>query len=415
MAASDGSFYDALETRDGEVRERDLFAALPAVIAEAKAKSPAFAALLADVEPAAVTDRESLAALPVMRKPEVIDRQRRSLPFGELTTVPPGHFAHIFAAPGPYYVPQPDRPDPWRFARAIHAAGFRTGDLVHNTLSYHFSPGAWIFDAAARAVGCTVFPGGIGQTELQVRTMAELRPRCYAGTPSFLKILLEKSREIGADISSIEKAVVSAEPFPPSLQAEIRDHGIDAYECYGSAELGLVSYQSAAREGMILDEHIILEIVRPGTGEPVPEGQVGEIVVTCLASELPLIRFSPGDMTAIMPGTSPCGRTNQRIRGWMGRADQSTKVRGLFVHPRQVADVLARHPEIAKARLVVDRANDVDAMVLQCESAQGGEALAAAVAESIQAMCKVRGTASFFAPGSLPNDGKVIDDIRKFD
>ena len=414
MAESDG-YYDDLETRDPEEREGQLFANLPAHIGHAQAKSVAYAEILADIDPAAVTDRAALAELPVVRKHQFMHRQRTDLPFGGVNTVPVSDYLRVFHSPGPYYVPQPDSKDFWRMARALFAAGFRPGHLIHNAFSYHFTPGAWLMEDGARALGCPVFPAGVGQTELQAQTIAELKPRYYAGTPSFLRIILEKGAEIGADLSSLVNACVSGEAFPPSLQTEIEGYGIDAYQCYGTAELGLVAYESVAREGLILDERIIVEIVRPGTDEPVPEGEVGELVVTTLCADYPLIRFSPGDLSAFMAGQSPCGRTNRRVRGWMGRADQTTKVKGMFVHPHQVADVLKRHLEVTKCRLVVDKVDGVDVMILNCETTVGGDALEQAITDSVQSVCKLKGRVALVKPGSLPNDGKVIDDVRTYE
>ena len=408
-------FYDDSETQPPAAREAALFAALPGHLVRAVRNAPAIAAQLSGIDPAGITSRAALAAIPVLRKSELIERQRADMPLGGLAAVGMASFRHLFSSPGPIYVPQSLRPDHWGIARALHAAGFRAGGLIHNTFSYHFSPGAWIMESGAQALSCPVFPGGVGQTELQAHTIEALKPPYFTGTPSFLKIILEKGREMGVDLSCLKAALVGGEAFPPSLQKEVAGYGIDAYQCYATADLGLIAYESPAREGLILNEGIIVEIVRPGTGDPVAEGEVGEVVVTTLVPEYPLVRFATGDLSAIMAGPSPCGRTAGRIKGWMGRADQTTKVRGLFVHPQQIAEVAGRHPEVRKARLSVTGGAGGDEMTLACEAEGGGEALAAAIAASIQAVCKVRGAVELVAPGSLPDDGKVIDDLRTYE
>ena len=413
MAASE-TYYDDLETRSADQRQSEQYAALRALLSRAKSKSPYWQNTLADIDPDAITDPAALAKLPVTRKTELADQQQAVPPLGGLNTVPVGDLAHVFMSPGNVFEPDSTDPDHWHFARALFAAGARKGDLVHNTFSYHLTPAGTLVETAARALGCPVFPAGVGNTELQVQAMAHLRPAFYAGTPSFLKILLDKAQELGADVSSVRNASVGAEPFPPSLRQEFADRGVAALQTYGTADLGLVSYESSAIEGMIVDEAALVEIVRPGTGDPVPEGEVGEIVVTNLNSVYPLIRFATGDMSAVMAGQSPCGRTNMRIKGWMGRADQSAKVRGMFVHPKLVNEVLTRHAGIAKARLVLTNPDNRDVMTLVCE-ADGGEALESAMRDSIQTVMKLRGDVEFVAAGSLPNDGKVIDDQRKFD
>jgi len=408
-------YYDALETRAPEQRERELMAALPSLLAQAQAKAPAFAKQLAAVDPRAVTSRAALARLPVLRKSELIDRQKAAPPFGGLATVEPGKAARLFMSPGPIFEPEGRRPDYWRLARSLFAAGFRAGDVVHNCFSYHLTPAGSMLEAGALALACAVIPGGTGQTESQVHAIERLRPQGYVGTPSFLRIILEKGREMGADLSSLRRALVGGEAFPPPVRKEIAGFGIDAVQCYASADLGLIAYESAAREGMILDESLILEIVRPGTGDPVAEGEVGEVVVTSFTPEYPLIRFGTGDLSAILPGTSPCGRTNTRIRGWMGRADQTTKVKGMFVHPGQVAEAAKRHPEVVRARLVVSHdASTTDVMVLHAEVPAGTDpALAERLSESLHSVTKLKGSVVLTAPGSLPNDGKVIEDTRK--
>jgi phenylacetate-CoA ligase len=409
----DTAFYDELETRDPREREAALFRALPAHLERARASSPAMARRLEGISSAGITSREALARLPILRKAELAESQRQAPPFGGYAAGPFGEVAHVFASPGPLYEPARDG-DFAGFARPLHAAGFRTGDLVYNTFSYHFTPAGLMVDAGARALGCAVFPAGVGQTELQVAALAALRPSGYVGTPSFLKILLDRGRETAADTSSLEKALVSGEALPASLRARFEEHGIRALQCYTTAELGVIAYESPAREGLIVNEGLIVEIVRPGTGDPVPDGEVGEVVATNLTSEeYPLVRFGTGDLSAVLPGTSPCGRTAMRIRGWLGRADQSAKVRGMFVHPGLVAQVLRRHPEVHRARLVVRRENEADEMVLRCETERPFPAsLASALVESLREVCKLRGEVELVLPGVLPNDGKVIDDTR---
>lgn len=409
------AYFDILETRDSALREAQLLDRLPAIIAHAKSNTDYFGKLLARVDPAGVTSREALAVLPVTRKGELIALQREAPPFGGLNAKRPSALARIFMSPGPIYDPEGQGRDYWRFARALYAAGFRPCDILHNSFSYHLTPAGSMLETAAHALGCAVVPAGTGQTELQLRAIEDIRPSGYAGTPSFLKILFEKAAETGADISCLKKALVSGEALPPSLRAELSGHGCQVLQCYATADLGLIAYESPAQEGMILDEGVIVEIVRPGTGDPVPDGEVGEVVVTTLTPDYPLIRFGTGDMSAILPGLSPCGRTNRRIKGWMGRADQTTKVKGMFVHPGQVADAVKRHPEIARFRLVVGGSAGRDEMVLHCESATQDAALAARVAESLQATTKLKGTVELVAPGSLPNDGKVIEDTRSYE
>ncbi|MDQ6894561.1 MAG: AMP-binding protein [Acidobacteriota bacterium] len=407
--------YDSLETRSLEEREHAYFAALPAYLEEARRRAPALAQRLRDIAAEEITGRAALARIPVLRKSELAELQARHPPFGGLAALQSGECAHVFASPGPNYEPVGRRPDHGNFARPLYAAGIRRGDLVYNTFSYHFTPAGLMIESAARELGCAVFPAGIGQTELQAATIAHLRPEAYVGTPSFLKILLEKIRETASEGVGFEKALVSGEALPPGLRAHLRDAGIRVFQCYTTAELGVVAYESEAMEGLIANEGLILEIVRPGTDEPVPEGDVGEVVITNLLSpEYPLVRFGTGDLSAVLPGPSPCGRTNVRIRGWLGRADQSAKVRGMFVHPSLVAQVLRRHPEILRARLVLRREKDVDEMTLRCEAElrAGGDALREAVAASIRDVCKLRGAVELVPPGSLPNDGRVIEDTR---
>jgi phenylacetate-CoA ligase len=411
-----GIFYDALETRDPAQREAALMAALPRVIAAAIDRAPAYRERLAGVRPADIASRSALANLPLTRKSELIELQRRNPPFGGLAGIAPGAVSRIFASPGPIYELEARRPDFFRMARALHAAGIRGGDLVYNTFSYHLTPAGAMVESAAAALGCPVVPAGTGQTELQLRTIADLRPAAYVGTPSFLKILIDRAGEQGSDIGSITKALVGAEAFPAALRREIATHGITALQCYGTADVGLIAYESVAPDatvcdGMLLDEGIIVELVHPGSGEPVPPGEVGEVVVTTLTPEYPLIRFATGDLSALLAEPSPCGRTNLRIRGWLGRADQSVKVRGMFVHPPQVAEIVRRHQSIRRARLVIDRIDSADRMTLCVEMAEPAEP-EATLAVSVQAVTKLRGEVRRVPVGSLPDDGRVIEDRR---
>lgn len=412
------SFYDTLENRAPADREADLLRALPAQVAHARSQSAAFAEILAGVNPAEITTRTALARLPVTRKHELLERQqaqRSQNPFGGFATIGFGaQMPRVFASPGPIYEPEGTRRDYWRMARAMYAAGFRAGELIHNCFSYHFVPAGSMMESGAHAMGCTVFPGGTGQTEQQVQAMAELRPAGYIGTPSFLKLIVEKAAEMQVPLPTVTKALLSAEAFPPSLRDWFLERGVTGYQCYGTADLGLIAYETEAREGLVLDEHVIVEIVRPGTGDPVPEGEVGELVVTTLNTDYPLIRFGTGDLSAVLPGRCPTGRTNTRIKGWMGRADQTTKVRGMFVHPGQVAAIASRFPQVLRARLVVRGEMANDQMVLQVETTETSGGLATQLAEVTREITKLRGEVELLAPGSLPNDGKVIEDARSY-
>ncbi len=403
-------FYDSLETRSHDEREAAHFESLPAQIALAKADSPAFARLLAEVDPTAVTGRAALARLPVTRKSELIDAQQADPPFASLIATPKSELRRVFASPGPIYDPEGWDNDWWRVARALHAAGFRHGDLMHNCFSYHFTPGGVMFETAAHALGCPVFPAGVGNTDQQAQAIADLKPAGYGGTPSFLKIILERAEEMGLDHSSLTKACVSGEALLPPLRQSLKDLGVDVTQCYATADLGLIAYETRAREGLIVDEGVIVEIVRPGTGDPLPEGEVGEVVVTTFNQDYPLIRFATGDLSAVLAGTSPCGRTNMRLKGWMGRADQTTKIKGMFVHPRQIAEVAKRHPEVIRARLVVESGGETDRLTLNVETNATG--LEAALKDSFLSLCKLKTEVAFVAPGGLPNDGIVIQDKR---
>ena len=408
--------FDALETRDPELRERAMLAVLPQRIAHAKARAPAFARILGGVDAAAVASRGALAAVPVTRKSELLDLQKAARPFGGFAASGWGAVKRVFASPGPIYEPEGVAPDWWRLARALFAAGFRPGDLVHNAFSYHFTPAGSMLETGAHALGCAVFAGGVGQTEQQVQAMAELMPAGYVGTPSFLKIILEKADEQGVALPGLVKALVSGEAFPNALRDQLAARGIAAYQVYATADLGNIAYESPARSGLVVDEGVLVEIVRPGTGDPVAEGEVGEVVVTTLANDdYPLIRFGTGDLSAFLAGPSPCGRTNARLKGWLGRADQTTKIKGLFVHPSQVAAIVRRHPEIARARLVVDNPGGNDRMTLHVEISANRPSQADAIVASIRDVTKLRGEVVFRDVAALPNDGKVIDDQRKYD
>ncbi|PAT39064.1 AMP-dependent synthetase [Vandammella animalimorsus] len=410
---------DSLETRAPQEREQALLAALAAQVANAQRRSAAFAQILQGVDASAITSRQALAQLPVTRKYELLERQKAQRAqdlFGGFSAIGFGPaMRRVFASPGPIYEPEGVAVDYWRMARALRAAGLKAGELVHNSFSYHFTPAGSMMETGAHALGCTVFPAGTGQTEQQAQAIAELRPAAYAGTPSFLKLLVEKAQAMGLDIGSLKKALVSGEAFPPSLREWLQQHGIEGYQCYATADLGLIAYETEAREGLVLDEGVIVEIVRPGTGEPVPEGEVGEVVVTTLNPDYPLIRFGTGDLSAVLPGQCPTGRTNTRIKGWMGRADQTTKVRGMFVHPAQVAEIARRYPQVQKARLVVSGAMASDQMQLLVETSETSGGLAGQIAETIREVTKLRGEVQLVPPGSLPNDGKVIEDARSYD
>ncbi|MEJ2625615.1 MAG: AMP-binding protein, partial [Pseudolabrys sp.] len=374
--------------------------------------APAWARQLTGVNPHTVNSRDALAKLPVLRKSDIAALQKEAPPFGGLNFTPPGKALRLLMSPGPIFEPEGHGKDWYGAARALFAAGFRAGDVVHNCFAYHLTPGGFILEGGAHALGCAVIPGGVGNTEQQLDAIAHYKPSGYVGTPDFLKILLDTAEKTGKDASSIKRALVSGAALPATLRAELKDRGVEVLQCYATAELGVVAYESPACEGMIVNETVILEIVKPGTGDPVPEGEVGEVVATTFNPDYPMIRLATGDLSAILPGGSPCGRTNIRIKGWMGRADQTTKIKGMFVHPKQVAEVAARHPELARLRLVVGREAEQDTMTLMAESASSDAALESAVATTLQAVTKLKGAVKLVAVGALPNDGKVIADER---
>jgi phenylacetate-CoA ligase len=408
---SKSDHYDAAETRDPHEREISLFFRLPRVL-EAALTAPGWRDHLGSIGASSVTDRAALAALPILRKSNLPAMQKMVPPFAGLTPAPAADFARLFTSPGPIYEAEPRDADPWHCGRALFAAGFRPGDIVLNTFAYHLTPGGFIMDSGARAVGCAVIPAGPGNTEQQLDVIAAYRPIAYAGTPDFLNILLDAAAKAGRDASCIEKATVGGAAFPRSLQESFAARGIAAYQTFAVAEFGVVAYETPAREGLVVSEDLIVEIVRPGTGDPVPDGEVGEVVVTSLDPRHPMIRLALGDLSAIMPGASPCGRTNRRLRGWLGRADQTTKIKGMFVRPDQIAEIARRHPQLSRLRLVVTRENELDAMTLCAETAATDAALADAVAATLQAVTKLKGAVALVTPGSLPNDGKVIADER---
>jgi len=407
--------FDRLETRDPEQRERAQFGMLPGVLQRAKEMAPGWNTHLADVNPEQVTTREALAKLPIIRKASLIELHASNPPFGGLATAETQALGRIFMSPGPIFEPEGRSEDWWRSARSLYAAGFRSNDIVHNTFAYHLTPGGWILDAGARALGCTVIPAGPGNTEQQLNAIAHLRPTAYVGVPDYLKILLDKAADVGSDISSIKRAMVSGGALFPSLRQEYRDRGINVFQVYATADAGSIAYESEALEGMIVDEGVILEIVRPGTKDPVAEGEVGEVVVTTFNRDYPMVRLGTGDLSALLPGQSPCGRTNLRIKGWMGRADQTTKVKGMFIHPEQVAEIANRHPELGRLRLVIQRDGQKDVMVLKAESSNHDQALSEAIASNMQDVTKLKGAVELAAPDTLPNDGKVISDERPYE
>jgi phenylacetate-CoA ligase len=409
---AESQFYDQLETRDPEQRELAQFNLLPDLVRNAMAAAPGWAEHLKGIDPSTVNSREALARLPVLRKSALHALQARRPPFGGFVTSPASEVARVFMSPGPIFEPEGRGADWWRAARALYAAGVRNGDIVHNTFAYHLTPGGWILDSGARALGCAVIAAGPGNTEQQIEAIQALKPSVYVGVPDYLKILLDKARDMGKDATSFKKAVVSGGALFPSLRAEYRQRGVATFQTYATADLGIVAYESPSLDGMIVDEGMIVEIVRPGTGDPVPPGEVGEVLVTSFNRDYPMIRFATGDLSAVLPGISPCGRTNMRIKGWLGRADQTTKVKGMFVHPEQMAELARRHAGVGRVRLVVGRSGEQDIMTLRAEAADA--TLKAKLAETLHAVTKLKGEVEIVAPGSLPNDGKVIADERTY-
>ena len=405
-------YYDELEVRDPDEREILLFEALGRHLRATKEDSTYFGELFKDIGPEDVKSRADLPKLPITRKSDLPEIQKNDPPLAGMTNTAPSNFLRLFQSPGPTYEPEAEGKDWWRLGRAMYAAGIRPGDIIHNTFSYHLTPAGMMVEAGARAIGCTVVPAGTGQTDQQIQAITHLRPSAFTGTPSFLKILLDKAALQGANVKSLKKAVVSGEALPEALRKEFKGHGMRVLQAYVTADLGLIAYESKAMEGLIVDDRIIVEIVRPGTGDPVPEGEIGEVIVTSLNREYPLIRFATGDLSSAMGGLSPCGRTGMRLTGWKGRADQSTKVKGMFVTPGQIAEVVKRHPEIARARLVVDQRDGADTMTLHCETTEDGDALTDAIAQTLQGLCNLKGSVQLAKPGSLPADGVVIEDKR---
>ncbi len=403
--------YDPLETRDPAQREKEQFSTLVHTIARAQ-QAPGWAKHLKGVDPASVVSRAALAKLPILRKSELLALQKESPPFGGYNITAPGKARRILMSPGPIFELEGHEADFGGVARALFAAGFRSGDIIHNSFAYHLTPGGWMFDAGAEALGCPIIPGGVGNTEQQIEAIAQLKPAGYAGTPDFLKVILDTAQKSGKDVSSLKRGLVSGAALPPSLRQELSGRGVDVLQCYAVAETGVIAYETGAREGMVVNEMLIVEIVRPGTGDPVPDGDVGEVVVTSFSTDYPMIRLATGDMSAVMAGRSPCGRTNMRIKGWMGRADQTTKVKGMFVRPEQIAEVAKRHPELGRIRLSVGREGEQDIMTLHAECGSGGGDLSDAIAQTLQSVTKLKGGVRIVAPGSLPNDGKVIADER---
>jgi phenylacetate-CoA ligase len=407
-------FFDARDGVTNDVREKALFARLPQLLAKAKAGAVGWAQFLNGIDPEAITNRAALAQVPVLRKSHLQVCQRDNPPFGGFVLGDPSQFGRVFMSPGPIWEPQGLASDPWRGARALHAVGFRSGDIVHNAFAYHMTPGGFILDESARALGCAVFPAGIGNTEAQVEAMAMLKPIGYMGTPDYLKVILDKADEMGVQLDSVRRAMVSGGALFPSLREEYKARGVDVYQCYATADLGVIAYESPAMEGLLVNEDLILEIVRPGTNDPVAEGEVGEVVVTSFSDVYPLIRFGTGDLSALLPGESPCGRTAMRIKGWMGRADQRCKIKGMFVDPAQLDQLVKRFDAVDKVRLEVSRAGDQDAMLLKAESSDMSDAFVATLSSALREATKLRGDVMLVETGSLPNDGKVISDERDY-
>lgn len=406
----DDTYFDALETRSADARAKAVSTSLPDLIARARGLA-GYASRLTDVDPYKIKTVGDLAALPILRKSDLNAAQAATPPLGGFTSGV-SQFTHVFQSPGPIYEPgSTDVKDWWRFARFLHAAGIRSDDVVQNCFSYHFTPAGLMFESGAKALGAGVFPAGFGQTELQVAAARDIATTTYAGTPDYLKVILDKADEMSVALS-FTKAVVGGGALFPSLRQEYADRGIACLQCYGTADLGNIAYESAAMDGMIVDEGVIVEIVTPGTGDPVASGEVGEVVVTTLNPDYPLVRFATGDLSAVLEGESPCGRTNMRIKGWMGRADQTTKIKGMFVRPEQVAALVSRDAAIVRARVVASREGEADVMTVKIEAE---DAPAAQFTDAVVEALKLKGRIQVVAPGSLPNDGMVIEDLRSYD
>ncbi len=412
---TDQTYFDDLEIRDADLREAEQFALLPDLVAAAKEKAPGWAQHLEAIDAEEIVSRTALSQLPLLRKSDLVKKQAQNPPFGGFTTTQTANLGRLFMSPGPIYDPQGKGADWWRVARALFAAGIRPGDIIHNSFAYHLTPAGHMFEGGAHALGCAVIPAGVGNTDMQVDAIAHLKPQAYVGTPDFLKTLLDRGEASGNDLSSITKACVSGAALPSSLRAHLKQRGVDVLQCYGTADLGIIAYETPALEGMVVDEGVIVEIVTPGTGDCVDAGDVGEVVVTCFNPDYPMIRFATGDMSAVLAGPSPCGRTNMRIKGWMGRADQAAKIKGMFVHPGQVAGVAKKHDELGRVRLVITRENERDTAVLKAESSNLEAGFAETIAASVQDLCKVRADIELVALNSLPNDGLIIADERSYD
>ena len=411
--------FDDNEIIDPAIREVKLFVDLAEQIDHAIKYSEYYSDVLGNINSKEIIDREGFARLPVLRKADLVDIQMKSPPFGGLLTNKVSEYPNLYSSPGPIYEPQGKGDDYWRVARALFAAGFRPGDIVHNSFSYHLTPAGQMLSSGAQFLGCSVIPAGPDSTEQQVQVIKDLRPNGYTGIPDDLKILLDKANEIGSDASSLTKALVSGSALPSSLRQEIRERGVEVSQCYATAEAGLIAYETHSEgvlcEGMIIAEGIFVEIVRPGTGDPVPDGEVGELLVSTFNRDYPLIRFSTGDLSAILPGKSPCGRTNKRLKGWLGRADQKTKIKGMFVSPEQISTICKRHPEIIRARLLVNRKNQKDEMVFKCETEHRDDAISKSIIATIASVTKLKSKVELLGPDALPNDGKVIDDQRSIE
>lgn len=406
-------YFDSLETRGREEREKELFDDIAGKIEDVMERLPGWRDRFAGIDVSAVKDRESFAALPVLRKPELMEAQAENPPFGQFVDTGQINGCRIFMSPGPVWEAQAPGADPWLAARSFHAAGVRSGDIVHCSIGYTVTPGGAILDEGIRALGAVTYPAGVGNTEAQVEAIATLKPSCYAGTPDYLQVILDKADDMGKDVSSIKRGFVSGGALFPSMRTAYAQRGINVMQGYATADIGAIAHETMHEgelvEGMVCNENLTVEIVRPGTDDPVAEGEVGEIVVTSFNKAYPLIRFGTGDMSAVIPEPSPCGRTNMRIRGWMGRADQRTKVKGMFVDPKQIDQLVKNIDGLERARLIVVREDSQDAMILQ---AVGENLNENGIAEQLSTITKLKGKVEVVE--NLPNDGKVIDDQRDY-